>query len=40
MTLLELQRRMSEDVRRPLTDDLWMQSVTDDGRSVEEIAES
>lgn len=40
MTLLELQRRMSEDVRRPLTEDLWMQSVTDDGRSMEEVAGS
>jgi hypothetical protein len=40
MTLLELQRRMAEDVRRPLTDDFAMQSVTDDGASVEELAES
>lgn len=40
MTLLELQRRMAEDVRRPLTDELWMQTETDDGQSVEAIAES
>lgn len=40
MTLLELQRRMAEDVRRPLTDELWMQSETDDGQSMETVAES
>ncbi len=38
MNLLELQRRMSEDVRRPLTDDFLMQTTTEDGLSVGEIA--
>lgn len=38
MTLLELQRRMAEDVRRPLTKDYEMQRCTEDGRSTEEIA--
>ena len=32
MNLLELQRRMSEDVQRPLTADFEMQPETDDGR--------
>jgi len=40
MNLLELQRRMSEDVRRPLTDDFEMQATTEDGRSTAELAES
>jgi hypothetical protein len=40
MTLLELQRRMAEDVRRPLTADFEMQEATDDGASVGAIAES
>ena len=40
MSLLELQRRMATDVTRPLTPDFWMQSETEDGSSVEEIAES
>ena len=33
MNLLELQRRMAEDVRRPLTSDFEMQKTTDDGAS-------
>ena len=40
MTLLELQRRMAEDVRRPLTADFEMQETTDDGASVGAIAAS
>jgi hypothetical protein len=40
MNLLELQRRMFEDVRRPLTSDFAMQQETEDGRSVSELAES
>lgn len=40
MTLLELQRHMAEDVRRPLTSDFRMQKATEDGRSTEEIAAS
>jgi hypothetical protein len=40
MNLLELQRRMFEDVRRPLTYDFAMQQKTEDGRSVSELAES
>jgi hypothetical protein len=40
MTLLELQRRMAEDVRRPLTADYEMRQTTDDGASVEAIAAS
>ncbi|QMV18890.1 DUF2063 domain-containing protein [Granulicella sp. 5B5] len=40
MTLLELQRRMSEDVRRPLTDDFDMQQTTEDGTSLDRIADS
>jgi hypothetical protein len=39
MTLLELQRRMSEDVRRPLTANFEMQSEAEDRRSMKEIAE-
>ena len=38
MTLLELQRRMAEDVRRPLTDDFEMRDTTEDGVSVGAIA--
>jgi len=37
MNLLELQRRMSEDVTRPLTADLEMQSKTEDGESLDEL---
>jgi hypothetical protein len=40
VNLLELQRRMSEDVRRPLTTDFEMQQLTEDGRSVNEIAQA
>jgi len=40
MNLLELQRRMAEDVRRPLTEDYEMQSVADDGRPIADIAAS
>ncbi len=38
MTLLDFQRRMAEDVSRPLTTDFAMQSFTSDGSSVSEIA--
>lgn len=38
MNLLELQRRMSEDVRRPLTAESQMQTVTEDGKSTADIA--
>ncbi|TCK69753.1 DNA-binding domain-containing protein [Acidipila rosea] len=40
MNLLELQRRMAEDVRRPLTEDYEMRSFADDGRPVADIAAS
>ena len=40
MNLLELQRRMSRDVTRPLTTDFAMQPATEDGSSVVQIAES
>jgi hypothetical protein len=40
MNLLELQRRMTEDVRRPLTADFEMQRMAEDGQSTEEIAAS
>jgi hypothetical protein len=40
MNLLELQRRMSEDVRRPLTVDFDMQRQTEDGRSMDRLAET
>lgn len=40
MNLLELQRRMAADVTRPLTADFWMQKQTEDGSSVEHLAES
>jgi hypothetical protein len=39
MNLLELQRRMSEDVRRPLAADFAMQQEAEDGRSMTKIAE-
>jgi hypothetical protein len=38
MTLLELQRRMASDVRRPLTADFEMQGEAEDGSSVNELA--
>jgi len=40
VTLLELQRRMVEDVRRPLTADYEMQQTTDAGASIAAIAAS
>ena len=40
MNLLELQRRMAEDVRRPLTADFEMRKATEDGKSTAEIAAS
>jgi hypothetical protein len=40
MNLLELQRRMAEDVMRPLTPDFRMQSSTADGSSTQKLAES
>jgi hypothetical protein len=40
MNLLDLQRRMAQDVSRPLTATFEMQSVADDGCSIREIAES
>jgi hypothetical protein len=40
MTLIELQRRMAEDVRRPLTANYDMRRITGDGASVEGIAAS
>jgi hypothetical protein len=40
MNLLELQRRMSEDVRRPLTASFEMQLETEDGQSIEKLAAS
>lgn len=40
MNLLELQRRMAEDVRRPLTTDYEMQKVAEDGQLLEEIADT
>jgi len=40
MNLLELQRRMAEDVRRPLTVDYEMQTMAEDGRSTADIAAS
>lgn len=38
MTLLELQRQMSSDVRRPLTPDFEMQQQAEDGRTMAEVA--
>jgi len=40
MPLLELQRRMAEDVRRPLTADHEMRQTTNDGASIGAIAAS
>ena len=40
MTLLELQRQMSQDVRRPLAAGFQMQQVREDGRSMTEVAGS
>lgn len=40
MNLLDLQRRMAEDVMRPLTPDFKMQPSTSDGRSTHELADS
>lgn len=40
MNLLELQRRMAKDVRRPLTEDYGMQRLADDGRPIADIAAS
>ncbi len=40
MNLLELQRRMAEDVRRPLTDDFDMQQSTEDGTPLSDLAGS
>jgi len=39
MNLLELQRRMAEDVRRPLTADFGMQQETEEGLSISQMAE-
>ncbi|MCU1314437.1 MAG: hypothetical protein JWM54_2194, partial [Acidobacteriaceae bacterium] len=38
MNLLELQRRMAEDVRRPLTAEFQMQTLTENGKSTADIA--
>ena len=40
MNLLELQRRMSQDVMRPLTPDFAIQAMTEQGQPTEEIAAS
>jgi hypothetical protein len=40
MNLLEIQRRMAEDVRRPLTPDFGMQRETESGASTQELAAS
>ncbi len=40
MNLLDLQRRMAEDVMRPLTSDFQMQPATRDSRSTHELADS
>jgi hypothetical protein len=40
MNLLDIQRRMAEDVMRPLTSDFRMQSLTDNGSSTQELAET
>jgi hypothetical protein len=40
MTLLELQRRMAEDVMRPLTSDFLMQETTEAGVSTSEVVSS
>ena len=39
MNLLELQRRMAEDVMRPLTSDFQMQSTLPDGSSTQELVD-
>ena len=38
MNLLDLQRRMAEDVRRPLTDSFDMQQLAEDGSSISDLA--
>jgi hypothetical protein len=38
VNLLELQRRMAEDVTRPLTPDFQMQPSTSEGKSTQELA--
>jgi hypothetical protein len=40
MTLVELQRRMLQDVSRPLTEDMWMQPAAEDGTPMTRVAES
>ena len=40
MNLLELQRRMAEDVRRPLTADFDMQQTTEEGTALEELTDT
>lgn len=40
MNLLDLQRRMAEDVRRPLTPHYEMQRATEDGVSIEDLVAS
>jgi hypothetical protein len=40
VNLLELQRRMAEDVMRPLTSDFQMQPITTMGNSTQEVVES
>jgi len=40
MNLLEIQRRMAEDVRRPLTPDFEMQRETESGASTKDLAAS
>src|SRR5665213_3090315 len=40
MNLIDLQRRMSEDVTRPLNSDFEMQQQTEAGRSISELAAS
>jgi hypothetical protein len=40
VNLLDLQRRMAEDVMRPLTPDFKMQPLTPDGRSTHELADN
>jgi hypothetical protein len=40
VNLLELQRRMAEDVMRPLTADFQMEPVTSDGRPTKEFADA
>src|ERR1700728_98918 len=39
MNLLELQRRMAEDVRRPLTAEFAMQQQTEEALSISRLAE-